>query len=101
MKILQTKITNITAYLLLVFAIASVSLLFYGQFSNLEFETLNNTSTEVTPIVDNNNIVNEVVGNSEEMVVEYMPSSEVMPTTPGMESDMLAEPIVEETTTLE
>jgi len=50
MKILHTKISNSAAYLLLVFAIASVALLFYGQFSNLEFETINNTSTEVSPI---------------------------------------------------
>lgn len=100
MKIFQTKITNTTAYLLLLFTIASVALLFYGQFSNLEFETLN-TTIEVTPVVDNNNVVNKAVGNSDEMLVEEMPASEVIPTTPVIENDMMSEPLVEETPAVE
>lgn len=53
MKIFQTKISNPIAYLLIIFTVASVSLTFYGQFSNLEFESTNNTivnNTQASPI---------------------------------------------------
>jgi hypothetical protein len=97
MKILQSKISNVTAYFLLVFTIASVALLFYGQFSNLEFETLSNTSPEVSPI---SNTVSSDLGSVES---EVLPTDNVEETVP-LESDMvndvmmtpeLSEPVVE------
>ncbi|GEM_PF-5327903 len=47
MKILKTKLSNPMAYLLLVFAIISSALILYGQFSNLEFEAINNTTDDI------------------------------------------------------
>lgn len=97
MKILQTKITNATSYLLLIFTIASVSLLFYGQFSNLEFETLGNTSSDVTPIS------NTVSSDSGLLESEVLPTENLEETVP-LESDIMndvimtpevSEPVVE------
>jgi len=51
MKILQIKISNPISYLLLLFTGASVVMLFYGQFSNLEFETLNMIDQNPSPVV--------------------------------------------------
>jgi hypothetical protein len=96
MKILQTKITNTTAYLLLLFTITSVALLFYGQFSNLEFETINNTSTEVNPVVNTIQLDNAVENT------EVLPGDETLSDPSlNMESDMMSEPIVEETPAVE
>lgn len=53
MKILQTKISTPIAYTLIVFLIASVALVFYGQFSQINFENINNTNENLqvnTPI---------------------------------------------------
>lgn len=47
MKILQTKISSPIAYTLILFLIASVALVFYGQFSRVNYDTLNNTSSDV------------------------------------------------------
>ncbi|MEY2985956.1 MAG: hypothetical protein RJB24_185 [Candidatus Parcubacteria bacterium] len=97
MKILHTKISNSTSYLLLVFTIASVSLLFYGQFSNLEFETLNNVSPEVEPIS------NTVSSNSGSVESEVLPAENLEVTDP-LDSDVIknvmmspemSEPVVE------
>lgn len=93
MKILHTKISNSTAYLLLVFAIASVALLFYGQFSNLEFETLNNTSTEVAPI---SNTVSSDSGSLESEVVPTESLEEPVPLESDMMNDVMMTPEVSE-----
>jgi len=89
MKILHTKISNSAAYLLLVFAIASVALLFYGQFSNLEFETINNTSTEVSPISNTVSSDEVFVEESDTLPVEGIEESS------PLESDMMTPEIVE------
>lgn len=44
MKILQTKISTPIAYTLIVFVITSVALVFYGQFSKIDYEVINNNS---------------------------------------------------------
>lgn len=88
MKILNTKITNSTAYLLLVFAIASVALLFYGQFSNLEFETINNTSTELSPISNTVSSDEVFVEESDTLPVEGVEESS------PLESDMMGEDMI-------
>lgn len=85
MKILQSKISNSTSYLLLVFAIASVALLFYGQFSNLEFETINNTSTELSPISNTVSSDEVFVEESDTLPVEGVEESS------PLESDMMGE----------
>jgi hypothetical protein len=90
MKILQTKLSNTAAYLLLVFAVASAGLFLYGQFSNLEFETINNTDSEVSPVVDNIE-PDVIVGGSGSLLEDETVS------TPELESDMMApeSPVVE------
>lgn len=88
MKILHTKISNSTSYLLLVFAIASVALLFYGQFSNLEFETINNTSTEVSPISNTVSSDEVFVEESDTLPVEGIEESS------PLESDMMGEDMI-------
>lgn len=88
MKILHTKISNSTSYLLLVFAIASVALLFYGQFSNLEFETINNTSTEVSPISNTVSSDEVFVEESDTLPVEGIEESS------SLESDMMGEDMI-------
>lgn len=94
MKILQTKISNVTSYLLLVFTIASVSLSFYGQFSNLEFETLNNTSTELAPI-SNTILPDEVfVEESDTLPIEGVEASSSLES--GIMNDVMLTPEVSE-----
>jgi len=88
MKILHTKISNSTSYLLLVFAIASVALLFYGQFSNLEFETINNTSTELSPISNTVSSDEVFVEESDTLPVEGIEESS------PLESDMMGEDMI-------
>jgi outer membrane murein-binding lipoprotein Lpp len=83
MKILQTKLSNVTAYLLLVFAVASSALFLYGQFSNLTYETINSTASELDSVV--NSI--ELEGTVEDP--EEFPAYDEI-STPDMESDMMS-----------
>jgi hypothetical protein len=96
MKILQTKLSNVTAYLLLVFAVASAALFLYGQFSNLTYETINSTASEVEPVFNTFQLDDTVEDT------ETLPGDEIV-SDPSldMESDMMSEPLVEETPAVE
>lgn len=91
MKILQTKLSNTTAYLLLVLAVASAALFLYGQFSNLTYETINSTVIDSSP-VSNTVQVEDTVENT-----EVLPGDEtVSDPSLNIESDMMSEtPAVE------
>jgi hypothetical protein len=97
MKILQTKLSNTTTYLLLVFAIASAALFFYGQFSNLTYETINNTTSEVTPVVNNVQVEDDTLESIETLPLDDTVSDPSL----DMESDMMSEPLFEETPAVE
>ena len=76
MKILQVKLSNPIAYLLLLFTGASVLLFLYGQFSNLEFETLNNTSQNIPPVTTTNiQVAEPVVEESAELPTNDAPQT--------------------------
>lgn len=96
MKILKTRISSPIAYTLILFLIASVALVFYGQFSRVNYDTLNNTSSDVqlnstnldnTPTVEttNDSTVEENPSVSNPVSEPIPAADEAIPTTPLVE----------------